>query len=315
MINKKRKFFALLFVCFMLIETFLSLASSDIYADINHEYGTPGASMDEKVMDEKSDEGPSLMGLLGSFVVAIGRLIQTLVAWLVNLVATMSSNDPKALFPWADQIIFNAIPILDVNFINPAEGSLLMKDGGDYTTIGQIVRNIYFTGLSIGLSFMTIVVAVLAIKLAISSIGSQKAKYKEAIITWATALVLLFGMHYLLSFVFFMNESLVNVASKIVVSATSGDGTSFTIGGGTVEKGGVVSSMGEYFYKQATDGASGLLKIAQTRPIPAALYLIFVVQSLIFLFAYFKRFFYVIVLSLLAPYVVIYDFFTKSFSI
>ena len=46
--------------------------------------------------------------------------------------------------------------------------------------------------------------------------------------------------------------------------------------------------------------------------VSATCYAIFVVQSLMFLVAYLKRFFYVIILSVIGPIVVVYDYFIKS---
>ncbi len=312
MSGKVKKFFSI----FILICIFISGINSTIkpvYAEINSDYGETGTALSDDLLDSKNDDPNALIGLLSSFILLVGRLIETLVGWMMKLIGAADAK-----FPWADQIIFNAIPILDVNFINPAPGSFFLKsDGETLTTIGEIVKNIYFTGLSISLGFMGIVIAVLAIKLAISSIGSQKAKYKEAIVAWATALVLMFGMHYLLSFVFYMNESMVKVASKIVVDSTAQSGTQLTISNGTANVNGVVSGLGEYFLDKASEGVDDgdWFKAFKTRPIPAVLFLVFVLQSLTFLFAYFKRFFYVIILSMLAPYVVIYDFLTKSITL
>ena len=46
----------------------------------------------------------------------------------------------------------------------------------------------------------------------------------------------------------------------------------------------------------------------------AILYAIFITQSILFFFAYIKRFFYIVVLSIMAPLVVIYDFMVKTVS-
>ncbi len=301
---KKRKFALFAMVIFILVCIFLGKFSTPTYAEVNFNYGEK-AEVDTSSSDTKADSG-GLLGLLASGVLGFGKLLQIIVALLMNLLSLSNGKD----FPWADRIIFNTIPILDVNFINPAKGSFFLDSSGTRTTIGEVVSNIYFTGMSIALGFLSIVVAVMAIKLAISSIAAEKAKYKEAIVTWLTALVLLFGMHFLLSFIFYLNEKLVEVASQIVVDATASTG--LQIGNKNVNTGAVVSGLGEYYSTKATEGASGWLAVFETKPIPAVLFTIFVVQSIMFLFAYFKRFFYVIILSLLAPYVVIYDFFRKA---
>lgn len=61
----------------------------------------------------------------------------------------------------------------------------------------------------------------MAIKLAISSIAEEKAKYKSAITNWLIAIILLFTIHYFMSFVFYLNESVVKMASDICVDLVS----------------------------------------------------------------------------------------------
>ena len=105
------------------------------------------------------------------------------------------------MFPWADKVIFNTIPLLDINFLNPSQGSLfLSSDGQTETILATIVRRIYFTIFAISISLLGIMVAVMAIKLAVSTIASEKAKYKEALTNWVLGIVMIFTVHYLISF-------------------------------------------------------------------------------------------------------------------
>lgn len=281
------------------------------YAMVNTDYFNMEEYADASAPDADSvnEEPGALVGLISLAFLELGKMIENVVSWLMGLFG-------PAKFPWADYIIFNCVPILDVNFINPANNSLF-GTGFSGGSIGEVLRNIYFTGLSIAIGFLGIVVAVMAIKMAISTIASEKARYKEGIVTLLTTLVLLFGSHYLLSFTFYLNEKMVEVASRIV-SSISVD--SATVGsGGVTAMNGVVSGMGQYFYDmaKAQGGEVDLLiaKIDKAAPIPTILYLVFLIQSLMFLFSYFKRLFYVAILSIIAPFVVIFDFLGKSVSL
>ena len=279
------------------------------YAMVNTSYynliGTPTANQDSSEADQEPGD---LLGIIMLAVLQTGKLIETIGGFLMGLFGTQ-------VFPWADYIIFNCIPILDVNFINPTSTSLFGDDfsGG---SVGKIFRNIYFTGLTIAVGFLGIVVAIMAIKMAISTIASEKARYKESIVTLLTTLVLLFGTHYLLSFTFYLNEKMVEIASTIVkkIDTSNSSGTVNDIS----DTNNIVSGMGQYFYDKALElgGDTQVLfwKIDKAAPIPTVLYMIFVIQSLMFLFAYFKRLFYVAILSIIAPFVVIYDFLKKSLS-
>lgn len=82
----------------------------------------------------------------------------------------------------------------------------------------------------------------------------------------------------------------------------------------------IFSSLGQFFKDSAwvyeTDDGG---KIVGWRPgknsiIGTLLYAIFIVQSIMLFISYMKRFFYIIILSLFAPLVIIFDFLTKTIS-
>lgn len=146
----------------------------------------------------------------------IGEIVYTFCYGIENMGAKIvQAFTGKEFFPWADKIIFNAIPILDINFINPAPGSLMKDTSGKETAVGSLIRNIYFTSMSIAIGFLSIVIAISGIRLAFASIAADKAKLKEAVVGWLTCLILIFGLHYILSFTFYLNEKLVQAASTI----------------------------------------------------------------------------------------------------
>lgn len=301
--NKKfKKILILLFICFSVCTLFNYFPDNIVYAEINTNYGNPSATTVDSSANEQGGNG--LLGLVGIAIYSFGTLIE----WITSNIMGLFTG--TSFFPWADRIIFNNVSMLDVNFINPAEGSLF-RDTTGFTTIGNAVRGVYFTGISIALGFLGIVVAVMAIKIALSTIASEKAKYKESIKDWITAIILIFGMHYVLAFTFYLNEKLVEVASQIVLNMNTSSSTATTSDSPLV-------SMGENFKNSAIPDEfkeagiigklSNLDKINVTE---AILYTVLVVQSLMFLFAYLKRFFYVVILGVIAPFVVVYDFLTK----
>lgn len=284
--NNFMKFFAMIFlfaILFQLVTPSVLAKTSTYGQDATYDSGTGSDKAGGFIQDV-------LLGALGKAIYAIGWCIEKLGAGIVSLLTNVN------MFPWADRVIFNSVALLDVNFINPAEHSLFYDSNG-YTAIGKSVRNVYFSGMSIGLGFFGIIVAVMAIKLAVSSIASEKAKYKEAIVHWLTALVLLFAMHYILSFVFYLNEQMVEVASQIVNSEIASNPSSKT-----------VSDLGDYFKEKAIDGWNTDTFIA------SIVYAVFVVQSLMFFYAYIKRLFYVLILAIIAPFVIVYDFLKKAIS-
>lgn len=182
---------------------------SPVFAEINVEYFSSTGATQEDVDAATKDN--TLLSPIGGFVYIIGNIIE----WLLSSVSSAATG--MNTMPWADMILYNSVAMLDVNFLNPNENSLIYGMQG-------IIQKVYFTIFSLAISFFGIAVVVMAIKLAISSIAEEKAKYKSAITSWLMAVVLLFTIHYFMAFVFYLNESVVNLASKIAVDSVSGSG-------------------------------------------------------------------------------------------
>lgn len=209
--NKKIVAFLLAIILFF---NFGFVKSENVYAAINTKYG----SLSNTNTDNNEIGSSSIvLNWIGEIAYYFAEGVQTVGAKIMKIFTGVEK------FPWADKIIFNTIPILDVNFINPASGSLFEDTSGNITKLGTMVRNAYFTILSIALGFLGIIIGIIAIRLAITSIASEKAKYKEAIVTWLKCLVLLFGMHYLLAFVFELNETMVELASMMLNDVLTSD--------------------------------------------------------------------------------------------
>lgn len=205
---KKKKFFKICTI-FIIAIFCINLMGNVVNAQINQEYldnaGTANYNVDE--------DSSGLLSTISEIVMPIIFPIFTALSNITKVVMYSFTGD--YFFPWADSILFNKIEFLDINFINPAPGSLFLSSDGTETIVGQSVRNVYFTILAICIAFLGIAVAINAIKLIFSSMASNKAKYKEAINSTILTLVLIFGMHYLISFVFYINEQLVSIAADV----------------------------------------------------------------------------------------------------
>lgn len=86
-------------------------------------------------------------------------------------------------------------------------------------------------------------------------------------------------------------------------------------GSGSVMK--VFTNMGEFFKSSAWTYQDEDKEVTGWKPnkisiIGSILYAMFIAQSIMFFFAYMKRFFYITMLALFAPLVIIYDFLVKS---
>ncbi len=204
----KKKTYKIIICVSLMVMLFTSFTS--VFGATN-DYYTNYTPVSENALDSKI-KSSVLLDALANMINAVGSLIE----YLIGSIFSALTGDN--IFPWADRIIFNGIGFLDINFLNPADNSLFVNRG-ETSILGKVVKNVYSTIFSLSVLFLGVAVGIMAIRLAISSIAAEKAKYKQAIVNWATCLVMLFLMHYILAFVFWVNEQLVSVASGIFIKA------------------------------------------------------------------------------------------------
>lgn len=194
-------------ICISLV-VMLFTSLGNVFGATNPDY-TPSIQVPENALDSKIKSN-ILLDTLAGMINAIASLAE----YLLGAVFKTLTGDN--IFPWADRIIFNGIGFLDINFLNPASNSLFVSNGST-SILGKVVYSVYSTIFSLAVLFLGVAVGIMAIRLALSSIAAEKAKYKQAIVNWVTCIVMLFLMHYILAFVFWVNEQLVQIASGILI--------------------------------------------------------------------------------------------------
>ena len=192
-----------------------------------------------------------------------------------------------------EQIFAGKIPGLDINFINP-NGSKIVNIAGKDVEINSAkqlqptiaswyvaIRNLAVVGL------LSVLVYV-GIRIIISSTASDKAKYKQMLVDWLIALCILFFMHYLMSFILTMTES--------ICTAIGGSGdSSITINiEGDPDKSFKTNLLGLARFKtQYKDFGPKMAYLI--------MYLALVIYTVIFTWFYLKRLLMMAFLTLIAP--------------
>lgn len=201
---KIKTFVGILFITIIIAP----FCSSTVLAATNHTYGDSTEVTDTALDDKAVNAG--LAELLATFVYWLASWLEKIIADAFALLT--GTNE----FPWADRVIFNSISFLDVNFINPADGSLF-KSSGETTALANVIYKVYGSVMTLCIGFLGVIVSIMAIRLSISIIASEKAKYKQAITRFAMAIVMLFCVHFIITLVFYVNEKLVETASSILI--------------------------------------------------------------------------------------------------
>ena len=267
------------------------------------------------------------MGVLGApFAAIFGALALLLFLILWLLFTTLGVTDGLISFPFPDTIVFNKVPFFDPNFINPTSDA-----SAPVHILQGTISSLYYTFFTIAITVFVIAAMVIGIKLALSSIGSEKAQYKQALNNWIFGIVLLFTVHILMAGIFALNEGIVEAASH------ASGGITFTIGafdwipvagnviGNILDIGADLlgtltgQEISAGITLDAFPGYAGIIIILVIKTMGgdliAALTLLTILgQTVALVIMYIKRLFYCIILGIMAPLIVAVDVIKKSIS-
>jgi hypothetical protein len=202
---------------------------------------------------------------------------------------------------YTPEIIFsNQVPALDVNFINPSittGNSETDSEKNSAVILRPIIASWYVAIRYIAIIGLLSVLVYIGIRMLLSSVAADRAKYKQMLFDWIVAICLVFILHYIMSFTMTLSETITsmispNVDGTFTVYATKIDGlglSTYSIA--------FSSNLMSYvrFMVQAGD--------LKTKIGFVALYIMLVIYSIRFTWVYLKRVVNMAFLTLMAPLV------------
>lgn len=334
---KYKKILNRLMTVAMLLVIFMNFVSPMI----NESYGAVGdrytyLSNNGDVSGENGTS-PVIDSIMGFAMGAVGTALSAVVLGVVGILYMLIILVFSPIMGWhwlpgPEDIVYNGIPVFDPNFIAPSEN---VQNNSFYiaqnTNVKSMILQFYQTGYVVAGSIFVIGAMIIGIKLAVTSIASEKAYYKEMIGKWIKGLVLLFTIHIIITACFYLNEQIVNALYHSVYGGNVGTpGSDYALAFqipytplGPVGK--LLNGVLSFFTGDANTisdtykgfGISGLIGGLMLRAmtdgdlIAAITVAALIGQILSLMITYFKRVFVCIILAAIAPYVVAVDFIRK----
>lgn len=191
---------------------------------------------------------------------------------------TISANeeeiaiDEEFKFFTIEELIFNKIPALNVNVFDNTDvkaDSITMNIRNSIATWYVAFRNV----ATVCLGFTIIYIG---LKLAMTTVASDKANYKKMLINWITAVLIVYFIHIVMILVLNINDSLLKLLYSNSLST-------------------------EEIYQTIRTRINDLKLVSW---LPAIIiYCVLFIYSLMFLWVYIKRYFTVLILIIIAPLV------------
>ena len=120
------------------------------------------------------------------------------------------TNKPATITPY--EILFNKVKIVDINFfdIGSASGS---QEGAIVNKIRLGVSGWFYAMRNIAAAILLCILLYVGIRMAISTIASDRAMYKKMLVDWICSLCLIFLLQYIMIFTIYCNNAIVNAIS------------------------------------------------------------------------------------------------------
>ena len=205
----------------------------------------------------------------------IGALLLRIIGFAINGIDGLVNGIPL------DQILFNKIELLKVNFFSSVD-----PNDANAQIIESIRENIavwYVAIRNLAAVILAVMVLYVGIRMAISSVAEEKAKYKRMLTDWVVSLVLLFVLHYIMILIININDAIVSV-----LAAANENG-----------KGAPTSIMDDLWVKSLTT-------VSFTEQIGyVALYFMLAIMIFVFFATYVKRMITIAFLIMIAPIITI----------
>lgn len=217
--------------------------------------------------------GKGIVGILALpiqiVVLFIGKAINLLTAGIAYLDGAVDGADTATtITPF--EILFNKIKLVDINIFDLSDPDSI---------VGQIrggVATWYYVLRMIATAILLVILIYVGIRMALSTVASDKAMYKKVLVDWACSLGLIFLLQYIILFTLNVNTAIVGAMEK-VTSQTDGISDTFD----------AIASASIPF------GANGIAS--------AAVYFILVTQTIGLLISYINRMLKISFLIIVSP--------------
>lgn len=258
---------------------------------------------EEMMKNASSLFGDSALGKIASGIVGIiytsflvvipsslGYAAQTLASATANSAGTMEKGDNTLVSP--EQILFNRIAITDINFFQMnsfgSNKTPLTGSNNPIKVIRESIANWYYALRIIAVIILLCILIYIGIRMAMSTIAEDKAKYKQWLWNWVVSMALLFALHYLIIVVISVNSAFVDLLYNAKGAILSGGGTD------------IITSYVKGLMENAFNTDQMLIGLTSV-----LVYLGIVIFTFVFLIIYIKRMITIAFLILISPIITI----------
>ena len=193
-----------------------------------------------------------------------------------------------------EDLFFNRIPLLDANFFSETAGGKEINEGSAIDIIRKVVKLWYISFRNVAIVVIAIVIIFAGVRMAISTVAQDKANYKNMLVNWTKAMVIVLLMHIFMYAIQYFNARMLEILQDSLSNKYGAEvdpDTNQPIGNTGQVYNTIVKRAFDVRYKVGIPGA--------------IMYLVLTIYFIRFCFIYVRRYAGLMILTILAPLIAI----------
>ena len=174
--------------------------------------------------------GSTIIGLVVSLIGAAVNLLAFQLDIVLSQLSYSTENSKIQYFFTIERAVFNRVPLFNINFFN-TDASYTVGTGTSTTTVDasasineikERVAQVFYVVRLIATGASLVVLIYIGIRMSISTLSDDKAKYKKMLIGWVESIVVLFLLEYIMVAIIMLGEMITNVFYSLEIQVLSG---------------------------------------------------------------------------------------------
>ena len=161
------------------------------------------------------------LGIVAILITAIQYLALAFFAAIKILISVITGLAGDGSAGAIGDVVFNRCGLTSANFFNEVWVGPKLEDGT--LLIVNHIRTYYTVLRNLSIAMLLGILLYIGIRMAISTVASEEAKYKKMLKDWVVSLVLVFVLHYIMIITFFINNVLVETLASTYNNSLAGD--------------------------------------------------------------------------------------------
>ena len=151
-------------------------------------------------------------GLLARFVNAI--VVQ--IDFVLGMITTSEQDGHTEWWLTIDRIVYNRVALFNIDYFDTEDTYTVGKEAvvtadASNKTIKQGITHIFYLCRLLAISILLLVLIYIGIRMALSTVASEQAKYKKMLISWVESLIYVFVLVYIMVIIIDFGEMLTGI--------------------------------------------------------------------------------------------------------